>query len=72
MMPSDVSPQRRLDMFDAFRRGAVPVEGLDVLAVALAHLSSALRMIARDESLPVIDRDDPIVLRQLSFSHLRE
>lgn len=36
-----VSPQRRLDILDALRRGAVPGVGLDVLAVGLDQVSQA-------------------------------
>ena len=36
-----VSPQRRLDILDALRRGAVPGTGLDVLAVGLDAMSDA-------------------------------
>lgn len=36
-----ISPQRRLDILDALRRGAVPGTGLDVLAVGLDQLSGA-------------------------------
>jgi len=35
-----VSPQRRLDILDALRRGAVPGAGLDVLAVGLDNIST--------------------------------
>ena len=35
-----VSPQRRLDILDALRRGAVPGTGLDVLAVGLDQIST--------------------------------
>lgn len=35
------SPQRRLDILDALRRGAVPASGLDVLAVGLDSLASS-------------------------------
>ena len=35
------SPQRRLDILDALRRGAVPAAGLDVLAVGLNDLTES-------------------------------
>jgi hypothetical protein len=42
MTLQDVSPQRRLDILDALRRGAVPAEGLDVLAVGLDRFQDVL------------------------------
>ncbi|MFB6351017.1 MAG: BREX system ATP-binding domain-containing protein, partial [Bradymonadaceae bacterium] len=42
MTVEDVSPQRRLDILDALRRGAVPAEGLDVLAVGLDRFDDAV------------------------------
>lgn len=38
---SPASPQRRLDILDALRRGAVPASGLDVLAVGLDPLTAS-------------------------------
>lgn len=37
-----VSPQRRAEILDALRRGTVPSEGLDVLAVGLDRFGSAI------------------------------
>lgn len=37
-----ISPRRRRDIIDALRRGTVPQQGLDVIAVGLAHFQSAL------------------------------
>lgn len=37
-----ISPRRRRDIIDALRRGTVPQQGLDVLAVGLARFESAL------------------------------
>lgn len=37
-----ISPQRRADLLDALRRGTVPRNGLDVLAVGLARFESVL------------------------------
>jgi hypothetical protein len=37
-----MSPQRRIEILGALRRGAVPHDGLDFLAVGLDHLSGAL------------------------------
>ena len=36
-----VSPARRQEVVDSFRRGTVPRRGLDVLAVGLGHLDRA-------------------------------
>lgn len=52
MSVEDVSPQRRLDILDALRRGAVPAEGLDVLAVGLDRFDDAV-----DEELDRVERD---------------
>lgn len=41
-MTQTVSPQRRLEILDALRRGTVPSAGLDVLAVGLDHYLGAL------------------------------
>jgi hypothetical protein len=38
---SDVSARRRRDIIDALRRGAVPMNGLDVLAVGLDRFAAA-------------------------------
>ncbi|MFB6352290.1 MAG: BREX system ATP-binding protein BrxD [Bradymonadaceae bacterium] len=38
----DVSPQRRIEIINALRRGAVPAEGLDVLAVGLDRFEDAI------------------------------
>jgi len=38
----DVSARRRRDIIDALRRGAVPVNGLDVLAVGLGRFEAAI------------------------------
>lgn len=38
----DVSPQRRREIIDALRRGTVPRQGLDVLAVGLGPFTTAL------------------------------
>lgn len=35
-----ISPQRRLEILDALRRGTVPAQGLDALAVGLASLAA--------------------------------
>ena len=40
-MNSDVSARRRQEIIDALRRGAVPVNGLDVLAVGLDRFTQA-------------------------------
>ena len=37
---STVSPQRRLEILDALRRGTVPAQGLDALAVGLDQMTS--------------------------------
>jgi hypothetical protein len=37
-----ISPRRRRDIIDALRRGTVPRQGLDVLAVGLSHLESTI------------------------------
>lgn len=42
MTPSDVSPHRRERIIGALRRGTVPADGLDQLAVGLDHLQGAL------------------------------
>ncbi|SDL43771.1 BREX system ATP-binding protein BrxD [Tessaracoccus oleiagri] len=39
---ADVSPRRRRDVIDALRRGTVPANGLDLLAVGLDRFGSAL------------------------------
>ena len=36
-----VSPQRRAEILDALRRGTVPAQGLDVLAVGLDRFAGA-------------------------------
>jgi hypothetical protein len=41
-MTSEVSQRRRQDIIDALRRGAVPVNGLDVLAVGLDRFTRAV------------------------------
>src|SRR5262245_63475598 len=41
-MTIDVSARRRRDIIDALRRGAVPTNGLDVLAVGLDRFTAAL------------------------------
>ena len=46
-MTPTVSPQRRLEILDALRRGTVPSAGLDVLAVGLDPYLQAL-----DETSP--------------------
>ena len=38
----DVSPRRRREIIDALRRGTVPQQGLDVLAVGLERLEPAI------------------------------
>ena len=39
---AEVSPRRRREVIDALRRGTVPANGLDLLAVGLDRFSSAL------------------------------
>ena len=41
-MSDQVSPRRRREVIDALRRGTVPANGLDLLAVGLARFTSAL------------------------------
>ncbi|WP_312722313.1 BREX system ATP-binding protein BrxD [Mobilicoccus sp.] len=41
-MTVDVSPRRRREVIDALRRGTVPQNGLDLLAVGLARFDAAL------------------------------
>lgn len=41
-MTADISARRRRDVIDALRRGAVPVNGLDVLAVGLDRFAAAI------------------------------
>lgn len=41
-MTSEISPRRRRDIVDALRRGVVPVNGLDALAVGLDRFAAAL------------------------------
>src|SRR4051812_18168028 len=41
-MTSDVSPRRRREVIDALRRGTVPANGLDLLAVGLDRFHVAL------------------------------
>lgn len=41
-MSGSVSPRRRKDIIDALRRGTVPQQGLDVLAVGLAGFEDAV------------------------------
>lgn len=42
MNDSTISPRRRRDIIDALRRGTVPQQGLDVLAVGLGRFENAL------------------------------
>lgn len=42
MSDSTISPRRRRDIIDALRRGTVPQQGLDVLAVGLTSFETAL------------------------------
>ena len=44
-----ISPRRRKDIIDALRRGTVPQQGLDVLAVGLARFEDAI-----DEELQAV------------------
>ena len=37
-----ISPRRRRDIIDALRRGTVPRQGLDVLAVGLSRFESTI------------------------------
>jgi hypothetical protein len=46
---SGISPRRRKDIIDALRRGTVPQQGLDVLAVGLARFEDAV-----DEELETV------------------
>lgn len=39
---AEVSPRRRREVIDALRRGTVPANGLDLLAVGLEHFSGAI------------------------------
>lgn len=39
---AEVSPRRRREVIDALRRGTVPANGLDLLAVGLEHFNSAI------------------------------
>ena len=39
---SSVSPRRRREVVDALRRGTVPAQGLDLLAVGLDRFAAAL------------------------------
>lgn len=48
-MPGSISPRRRKDIIDALRRGTVPRQGLDVLAVGLARFEDAI-----DEELQTV------------------
>lgn len=48
-MPGSISPRRRKDIIDALRRGTVPRQGLDVLAVGLARFEDAV-----DEELQTV------------------
>ena len=41
-MSTDVSPRRRREVIDALRRGTVPSNGLDLLAVGLDRFERAL------------------------------
>ena len=41
-MTADVSPRRRREVIDALRRGTVPANGLDLLAVGLDRFHVAL------------------------------
>jgi hypothetical protein len=43
MVSLDISPQRRSEILDALRRGTVPANGLDVLAVGLEHFTPTIR-----------------------------
>lgn len=49
-MTTDVSARRRRDIIDALRRGAVPTNGLDVLAVGLDRFTTAI-----DDDLDRVD-----------------
>jgi len=40
--PPEISPRRRRDIIDALRRGAVPANGLDALAVGLDRFAAAI------------------------------
>ncbi len=42
MAEVDISPRRRRDIIDALRRGTVPQQGLDVLAVGLSRFEHAI------------------------------
>ncbi len=42
MQPASVSPRRRREIIDALRRGTVPQQGLDVLAVGLDRFAPAI------------------------------
>ena len=44
-----ISPRRRKDIIDALRRGTVPQQGLDVLAVGLTRFEDAI-----DEELQTV------------------
>ena len=48
-VPGSISPRRRKDIIDALRRGTVPQQGLDVLAVGLAPFEDAV-----DEELQTV------------------
>lgn len=47
--PGSISPRRRKDIIDALRRGTVPQQGLDVLAVGLARFEDTV-----DEELQTV------------------
>src|ERR1700712_3017506 len=48
-VPGTISARRRKDIIDALRRGTVPQQGLDVLAVGLAPFENAI-----DEELQTV------------------
>lgn len=48
-VPGGISPRRRKDIIDALRRGTVPQQGLDVLAVGLARFEDTV-----DEELQTV------------------